>query len=159
MFSEKSILWVLFVLGIILLIFSLRTPPIKDKLLIFMVTAYCSIILGVITFEKGMLSYPVNLFGSYFDSNLLYEFLLLPSINVYYFKTSFRSGWGGIIGQGIIYSIGLTATEVLIEKYTNFIHYKTWIWQYSFISIFLVLFLIRAGIRILNMFSLKKESS
>ena len=67
MFSEKSILWVLFVLGIILLIFSLRTPPIKDKLLIFMMTAYCSVIFGVITVEKGMLSYPVNLFERYFE--------------------------------------------------------------------------------------------
>lgn len=157
MYSEKLILWGILFLGILLLTFCLWSPPIKDKLLVFLFTAYCSVIFGVIVVEKGMLSYPVNLFDRYFNSSMLYEFLLLPLTNVFYFKTTFHSSWIGMIGQGIVYATALTFAEVLVERYTNFIHYKTWTWQASFISIFLVLFLIRAGFYCLNKLTPRKN--
>jgi hypothetical protein len=147
---EQLFLWVLFFLGILLLIFSLRKPPIKDWLFVFMFTGYCSSILGVIAVEKGMLSYPVRLFGDFFDTSPLYELLLLPVVNIYYYQTTYLSSWIGIIGQGFIYTTVLTFVEVILERYTDLIHYKTWTWQNSFLSIFLILFLIRAVNQFLN---------
>jgi membrane-bound metal-dependent hydrolase YbcI (DUF457 family) len=141
---------VFFSLGISLLIFSLRKPPIKDKLLVFMFTGYCSTILGVIIVEKGMLLYPVSLFKNFFDTSPLYEFLLLPLVSIYYYQSTYYSGWIGIAVQGFFYTTVLAITEFLFERYTDLIQYNTWTWLDTFISVFLVLFLVRAIVQFVN---------
>ena len=45
---DRIHLWVLLVLGLILLVFSLRKPPIKDVILVFLLKAYFSTFFGVI---------------------------------------------------------------------------------------------------------------
>ncbi|MGG3160662.1 hypothetical protein ABEO87_02655 [Geobacillus stearothermophilus] len=44
---DRIHLWVLLVLGLILLVFSLRKPPIKDVILVFLLKAYFSTFFGV----------------------------------------------------------------------------------------------------------------
>ncbi|HET7580204.1 MAG TPA: CBO0543 family protein [Bacillales bacterium] len=155
LWMEKGFLWFLLVLGVFLFLYSLRKPPRKDWLLAFFITSYCSSILRVIVVEKHLLDYPVGLFEKYFHTSPLYEFLLLPVVSIYYYQFTYRSGWVAMFVTGLVAASALTCTEVIFEKYTPFVHYITWTWQASFLSIFLLLFAIRVFLHLVN----QKEDS
>ncbi|NNV06946.1 CBO0543 family protein [Geobacillus sp. C56-T2] len=140
---DRIHLWGLLVVGIILLFFSLRTPPIKDKILVFLLKAYFSSFFGVIVVEAKLLEYPVRFLGKYFEASILFEYFLYPTVCVYFYQTSYHSRLPGIIVQCVLYTSALTTVEVLYEKYTNLIEYHRWTWMHSFASLFLVSFSVR----------------
>ncbi|MFJ5758521.1 hypothetical protein ACIQAA_05135 [Neobacillus sp. NPDC093182] len=57
---ERIILWTLLLVGITLLLFSLRKPFIKDWILIFLLNAYLSTLIGVLVVEENKKSGPMN---------------------------------------------------------------------------------------------------
>lgn len=140
---ETYMLWSLLLLGIILLVFSLRKPPITQWLLTFLLNAYISVFIGVVVVEHKMLEYPIKFLPDFFDSSLLFEYLLFPVVCVYFYQTTYRSPFLAIIGQAFLYCGTLTAVEVLLEKHTDLIEYHTWTWGYTFGSTLLVMLLIR----------------
>lgn len=147
---ERLILWVLFIIGIALLFFSLRKPFIKDWILIFLLNSYLSTFIGVLVVEEKMLEYPIRFFGNYFSSSLLYEYLLFPVISIYFYQTTYHSSYLIITLQCVLYTTGLTIIEVLFEKYTDLIEYHTWSYVYTFISTFFLLIFIRLFMQIIN---------
>ena len=157
MMIEKTMLWLLALIGVGLFVFSMRKPPIKEWLLFFLLTNYFSSIIGVIVVEEGMLTYPVNLFNRHFDSSLTYEYVLFPVLGVYYYQSTFRSGWTGYFVKAAIYSGIITITEFFLEKYTDLIHYESWTWIYTFLSTLFLLFIIRIIVKYIpNMGELKR---
>lgn len=145
------IIGILILFGFLLLCLNLRKLPIQDVFLLFLFAAYIGVILGTIVVEKEMLSYPVKPFdGEYFQSNLMFEMLLLPDICLYFYRTTFNSKWFQIIIQSVIYSGVLTLVEKLLEHYTDLITYYTWTWAYTFISVALFLILTRIFIALVK---------
>jgi hypothetical protein len=140
---EKNILWGLLIIGFALVFFSLRKPPIKDWILIFLLTSNISIIIGTFVVAKNMLEYPVRFLNKQFDSSLLFESLLLPVVCVYFYQTTYHSGYRGIVLQGLLYTSVLTMIEVLFEKYTDLVEYHTWTWMHTFIGVFLLMLFVR----------------
>ncbi|MGG1685129.1 CBO0543 family protein [Pseudalkalibacillus sp. NRS-1564] len=149
MISEESILWILISIGVLLFAYSLRKPPIKEWLLFFLLTGYLSSIIGVIVVEENLLSYPVNLFNTHFDSSFTYEYILFPVLGIYYYQSTYRSGWLGFIVKAAVFSSIITIMEYFLERYTNLIHYISWTWMYTFISTIFVLVLIRMIVKFL----------
>ncbi|HEX7065120.1 MAG TPA: CBO0543 family protein [Bacillales bacterium] len=147
---DKLLLWAFFLVGVLLLILSFRKSPVREWLFIFTFTGYLSSFLSVFVVEEGMLSYPVNIFPSYYDTSPLYEYLLLPVIFIYYYQTSYDSNWPGLIGQAFIYSAFLTIVEKFLEEYTKLIDYYTWTWVDSFLGIFFMMIFIRGTLKLLN---------
>lgn len=143
-------LWSLLTIGIALLLFSLRKPPIKSKIIIFLLTAYISTFLGVLVVEKKMLEYPISFFSNYFSSSLLYEYLLFPVICIYFYQTSCHSNYFGMMLQCTLYSTVLTIIEAVLEKYTDLVEYHTWTWLYTLLSIFLLMMVIRILIQLID---------
>jgi hypothetical protein len=148
---ERIMLWSLLILGIALFLFSLQKPPIKTKLIIFLLTAYISTFFGVLVVEKNMLKYPINLFSNYFSSSLLYEYLLLPMVCIYFYQTSYHSSYFGMVLQCAMYTAALTIIEVVLERYTDLVEYHTWTWLYTLLSIFLLMMVIRILIQFIDM--------
>ena len=146
---EKTILWLLVFIGIGLFVYSLRKSPVKEWLLFFLLTGYFSSVIGVIVVEEGLLTYPVNLFNRHFDSSLTYEYVLFPVLGIYYYQSTFRSGWIGYFVKAAIYSAIITIMEFFLEKYTDLIHYENWSWMYTFVSTMLLLVIIRVIIKYL----------
>jgi hypothetical protein len=149
-FMDKFILWALFIIGMILLIFSLRKPFIKDTILVFLFKAYFSTFFGVIVVEEKMIEYPVRFLSKYFDQSLLFEYFLYPIVCVYFYQTTYRSKFLGIILQCALYSAAITIIEVLCEKYTGLIKYHTWTWMYSFIGVFILSLSVRLLMQLIN---------
>ncbi|MFC0272852.1 CBO0543 family protein [Metabacillus herbersteinensis] len=147
---ERIILWLLLIIGIILLVFSLRKPPIKDWILIFLLASCFSIFLGVLVVEEKMLEYPISFLSEYFGSNLLYEYLLFPVVCIYFYQTTYYSRYLGITLQCVVYTSVLTIIEVLFEKYTDLIEYHTWTWIHTSISIFFLMMFIRIIVQLIN---------
>lgn len=150
---EKGILWFLLVLGIALFIFSLRKQPIKDWILSFLLTAYFAIFIGTIVADLKLVQYPVNLFGSYFSSSLLFEFVLFPVVTIYFYQTSHRSRMLGITFQCVVYTGGLTIVEALFQRYTDLVEYVHWSWTHTFLSVFCFLFAVRLLLKFINQIS------
>lgn len=147
---ERTILWLLLVIGFVLFLCSLRKPPIKDKMLIALLTSYFSTFIGVLIVEKKMLDYPIRFLSSYFSSSLLYEYLLFPVVCIYFYQTTYKSRFPSIVLQCILYTSALTIVEVVFERYTDLIEYHTWTWIYTFISTFLLMMFIRILLLLLN---------
>ncbi|WP_404456724.1 hypothetical protein LG329_15860 [Virgibacillus necropolis] len=138
------------IIGIALLVISLRKPPMKDWILIFLLTSYFSTFFGVIVVEENMLDYPIKLFPhEHFDSHILYEYLILPVVCVYFYQTTYHSGYKGIFLQCLIYTSALTIIEVIFEKYTDLLEYNTWTWIHTFIGVFLLMFFVRFLMKLL----------
>ncbi|HET7628704.1 MAG TPA: CBO0543 family protein [Bacillales bacterium] len=140
---QKGFLWALLVFGLFLFGYAVRKPPMKEWLIVFFLTSYFSTFFGVIVVENDMVTYPIGLFDNYFDTSPLYEFLLLPVVSIFYCQTTSHASWSGILRQGIGYTTVLTAGETILERYTNLVHYNSWTWQSSYVSIFALLFAVR----------------
>jgi hypothetical protein len=151
---ERIILWALLLVGITLLIFSLRKPFIKDWILIFLLNAYLSTFIGVLVVEENMLEYPIRFLGNFFTSSLLYEYLLFPVACIYFYQKTYNSSFKGIFLYCLMFTSGLTVIEVLFERYTDLIEYHTWTWKHTFISTFILMFFIRIIMQLIN----QKES-
>ncbi|MCP3738087.1 CBO0543 family protein [Rossellomorea sp. BNER] len=146
---EIILLWLLLIGGIGLFILSLRKPPQKDWLLIFFMTGFFAVFLGVIVVEEHLIRYPVNLF-KHFQSSVLFEFLLFPVLCIYYYQATYHSGFWGIILKALVYSSVLSILEFFLEKYTDLIDYLHWEWYFTLVSVFLFMIIVRSIMGLTN---------
>lgn len=147
---ERIILWALFIIGITLLFFSFRKPVIKDWIIIFLLSAYLSTFFGVLVVEEKMLRYPIRILSKFFDTSLLYEYLLFPVVCIYFYQTTYHSRYISIALQCALYTTALTIIEVLFERYTDLIEYHTWTWMHTFISTFFLMIFVRILMQLIN---------
>ena len=75
--ARKLLLRVLFVIRIVSFLNSLRKPPLKDWLIIFLLKSYIASILDNLLVKKGYLTYPVK-FLKTFDVRVIISYLLFP---------------------------------------------------------------------------------
>ncbi|MBA2870251.1 general stress protein CsbA [Anoxybacillus calidus] len=154
---DRIILWSFFIIGIVLLFFSFRKPLIKerkpiikDTILVFLMKAYFSTFIGIFVAKEKMIEYPVRFLSKYFETSIIFESFLYPIMCVYLFQTTYHSRFLGIIVQCALYTAALTIIEVFCEKYTDLIHYHTWTWMHSFITIFLLSLFVRILMQWIN---------
>ncbi|SFR08866.1 hypothetical protein SAMN05660706_11774 [Desulfoscipio geothermicus DSM 3669] len=82
-----------------------------------------------------MIIYPVRLLGYLFDTNLLFEILVLPTLCVLYNQVTLRRGLWPAFYYALLFSAGITALEYLIELYTDLIEYISWSWFFTLTSL------------------------
>ncbi len=90
-----------------------------------------------------MVEYPVKFLPDFFDTSILFEYLLFPVTCIFYYQTTYHSKLCSIMIQTFLYSAILTVLEVVFEKYTDLIEYHSWTWFYSLISMFLLMLFVR----------------
>jgi len=108
----------------------------------FQFQQFLSWILGLWVVEKGWIEYPVREFQVASHTSFGFEFLIFPAITSYFvaFFPEKSRNWVKL-GYYLAYTASITTTEVFIEKYTQLIKYIHWEWYWTFISIWLSLFL------------------
>ncbi|GAB4074037.1 hypothetical protein GCM10028778_15400 [Barrientosiimonas marina] len=153
---DMILLWVFFIAGVGILIILLQRPPLKEWLLCFFIAACLASFLGQLVVSSNLISYPVKLFPI-FKSSILYEYLLLPLLSVIYYRTTYRKDIYSSLCQAFIYSSVLTVLEVLLEQGTDFIHYISWNWMFSLVSLFSFLLIIRYIMQLINKVTQRKE--
>ena len=129
-------LWTLLIIGISLFLNCLRKAQIKDLIMVFLLTSYLSAFLGVLVVEENMLEYSVNLLSYYFSSSILYEYLLLPVVNMYFYQATHSLKYPSIVLKCAVYTSILTVIEVILERNTDLISYHSWTWIHT-LTVFL----------------------
>ncbi len=141
---EKFILVSSWIIGFISLIFIPKNIR-QQASFIFLFSQLPSWLFGLLAVEFGLLEYPVREFAKANGTSFTFEFLVLPIIcvffNIYYpEKRSFY--------KKIIYYITvlgpITLAEYFIEKYTLLLNYIHWEWYFTFITMVLFVYFIRA---------------
>lgn len=116
----------LFIGGILALPFTFFRRNIKERAILFFFTGYAATFLAQMVVGKKMVKYPVRPMPKYFQTNILYEQLLLPLMSLWFNHTTRRSRLPGIVGQAFLYSGAHTLIEYGIEKKTRLVQWKKW---------------------------------
>ena len=126
---------------------SLRLIPknkYREASFIFLLAQLPAWILGLCVVEADMISYPVRLFWKANYTNFCFEYLVLPFMciffNLYYPNT--QSTLKKVLYYLCILS-GFTLMEALAEKHTKILTYIGWRWYYTFLSMLLVIYIVR----------------
>ncbi|MFZ0443499.1 MAG: CBO0543 family protein [Bacillus sp. (in: firmicutes)] len=148
---QKKLLRIILGLGLLLIPFAFKKEKLKDWLLIFFLKGYISSFLDQIIVKKKRISYPVRFMSKYFDSSLLFDYLLFPLLCVFYNRTSEKSNLHSIFLQSLIYTTPITVLEVILEKKTNLIRYKkNWNWLITYSTLVVTFLFVRGFIAIIR---------
>ena len=97
--------------------------------------------------------------SKYFDSSLLFDYLLFPLLCVFYNRTSEKSNLHSIFLQSFIYTTPMTVLEVILEKKTNLIRYKkNWNWLITYSTLVVTFLFVRGFIVIIRKFNIENPS-
>ncbi|ASK61217.1 hypothetical protein CFK37_02910 [Virgibacillus phasianinus] len=143
---ERTILIVTTLIGIGLVPFWVKKPPIKDWTIVFLLAGFLSGMLDLFVTAKKLISYPTRLFGKRMNISLLFDYLVLPTIGVVYNQVSYRPKVFSALSKAFLFSAPVTALEFFLEKHTKLIVWKKWKWQYTLISVTLFLWIERGFI-------------
>ena len=156
---QKKLLRIVLGVGLLLIPFAFKREKLKDWLLIFFLKGYISSFLDQIIVKKKHISYPVRFMSKYFDSSILFDYLLFPILCVFYNRTSEKSNLHSIFLQSFIYSTPMTVLEVILEKKTNLIRYnKNWNWLITYSTLVVTFLFVRGFIAIIRKFNIENPS-
>ena len=156
---QKKLLRIVLGVGLLLIPFAFKREKLKDWLLIFFLKGYISSFLDQIIVKKKQISYPVRFMSKYFDSSILFDYLLFPLLCVFYNRTSEKSNLHSIFLQSFIYSTPMTVLEVILEKKTNLIRYKKkWNWLITYSTLVVTFLFVRGFIAIIRKFNIENPS-
>ena len=148
---QKKLLRIILGVGLLLIPFAFKREKLKDWLLIFFLKGYISSFLDQIIVKKKRISYPVRFMSKYFDSSLLFDYLLFPLLCVFYNRTSEKSNLHSIFLQSFIYTTPMTVLEVILEKKTRLIKYnKDWNWLITYSTLVVTFLFVRSFIAIIR---------
>ncbi|MDF2591669.1 MAG: hypothetical protein K0S75_1135 [Clostridia bacterium] len=117
----------------------------REATFIFLFTQLPAWILGLAVVEADLIEYPVREFHKANGTNFSFEYFVLPFIciffNLYYpnGKSHYKKLVYGISIIGIF-----TLVEYIAEKYTLILKYIHWEWYHTFLSMYIVIYLVRA---------------
>jgi hypothetical protein len=156
---QKKLLRIILGVGLLLIPFAFKREKLKDWLLIFFLKGYIASFLDQIIVKKKRISYPVRFMSKYFDSSLLFDYLLFPLLCVFYNRTSEKSNLHSIFLQSLIYTTPMTVLEVILEKKTNLIRYKkNWNWLITYSTLVVTFLFVRGFIVIIRKFNIENPS-
>ena len=156
---QKKLLRIILGVGLLLIPFAFKREKLKDWLLIFFLKGYIASFLDQIIVKKKRISYPVRFMSKYFDSSLLFDYLLFPLLCVFYNRTSEKSNLHSIFLQSLIYTTPMTVLEVILEKKTNLIQYKkNWNWLITYSTLVVTFLFVRGFIVIIRKFNIENPS-
>ncbi|MDE5414303.1 CBO0543 family protein [Alkalihalobacterium chitinilyticum] len=134
---DKFILGTLFVVGIGLLPLALRKRPIKDWLLVFLWNAATNGIIDNFVVTYNTVKYPTRLLPKVFKINILFDFLLYPTMTMFYNQFTEKDNKPLTIFLKLLcFTIPMILIELWAERNTGLIKFKrSWKWYHSFISL------------------------
>jgi hypothetical protein len=140
---ERVILGIVWLISLISIWF-ISKQKIRDATFIYFLTSTLTWPLGLIVVELDLIEYQVAELYKANSTSFSYEYVILPLVcvhfNLFYPAT-------GKIGKKVSYYAAfltvLTILEYFIERYTLLVSYIKWEWYFTFISLALLLYVVR----------------
>lgn len=147
---EYIILWAVTIVCFGSMFFWMLRSPIKDWLITFLLKSVITAITDCFIIAADLLDYPVRFFPKAFHTNIVFDFLVFPTLCVFYNITTEHSKLKSILVQALFYSIPVTLLELWAEKNTELIHYKHWNAFVTLITLIATFLLVRGAIAIVR---------
>lgn len=100
---------------------------------------------GLVVVQYHFITYPVKFFSTVNKASFTYEFFVYPVV-CGFFNAFYPNSRSKLIQfmYYVAYVTVLAIPEVLLEKYTELIHYIHWSWYWSWITLFLTFWATRS---------------
>jgi hypothetical protein len=142
MSKGKIIIHSTWVASLLLLLLFVPKRKVRHAHVSFLSMQFITWFFGLIVAEYNLIEYPTRLFKKATKASFTFEYLIFPSLstifNLYYPKNA-RLPF--IAGYYTIFTSFIVGFELIALKYTKFITYNKWKWEFSFITIWLSLHL------------------
>jgi hypothetical protein len=134
---EWIILCAVWAVSLILLVFAIPKDRARIAHVAFLFKQMITWILGLLVVEFGLLEYPVRELASVNRTSITFEFFAYPAICAV-FNAHYPSKRSLLMQLAYFcaYCTGMTAVELVIEKYTKLIDYLDWTWYWTWCSLF-----------------------
>jgi hypothetical protein len=161
MTKEKIIEASVWVTMIIALLLFVPKNKLREASSVYTFTLFLGFMFGLFIVQMKWIEYPARILFRYADrTEFTFEFVLYPTICVLFvLHYPWRKNYITQLGYFVAYSSTMTLVEVLIEHYTQLIHYIKWTWYWKWITIFLTFYLSRLFYVWLFRIKVKPESS
>lgn len=133
-FQEKLILRGLLILGMICFPFIFKKSPSKDWILIYFFKGFLSSFIDNYVVRTGRVRYPVRLLHQWYDTSVLFNYLLFPLVCVFFNQATVRDKPSFIFLKALFFSVPMTLIEWLLEKKSNLIKWEKWSAFHTFVS-------------------------
>ncbi|MFX3623139.1 MAG: CBO0543 family protein [Ectobacillus sp.] len=154
----KLVLRGLLISGLLALPFAFKKKPIKDWMLVYLLTANLSAIIDAVLVEKKMLSYPIRLFPKEFRFHIVFDLLLCPLVAIIYNQFTYKDkSVFGMMWKLLLFTIPQIFIEIVAGRYLNMVRWqKGWKWYHTFITMNVKYLFIRAFIGLVRKVSKKQ---
>ncbi len=132
---ETIITLIAIIITLLLLIFVVDWRYFRDWIVVFLFICDLDFIWGSPVVNLKLLDYPVRLLPYYYNTSVLFELWVFPTLCVLYNQVTREKGLWPIIYYAALFSAGITAIEYPIELFTELIEYLNWSWFTSFYTI------------------------
>lgn len=157
--KKKPILSVTFlsvstIIALFLLPFAIFKRPLKDWIIVYLVSIIGNSLADRFLVSRGYLSYKIRPFSKRVKIHLPFDYIHYPLMLLYYNQWTLNSKPIGIFLKLFPFVIPQVMVETIAAKKTNLINWKKgWSWYHSFISLVVKLLVCRsiiAMIRVAN---------
>lgn len=125
--NDKKILKIITVLGISGWAFLFKKGPIKDWFLVYLFKAFITTMIDGPVVKKKLVSYPYRYFSKFFETNIIFDYVIFPLLCVFYSQFTYKLKPLKIISSVFLFSIPMTIIQWWLEKYTRLVKYgKNW---------------------------------
>lgn len=131
------------VMSLGLLLFAVDWRYFRDWIVVYLLKMSIDLMLASTAVEAGLIAYPVRYFPQYFNTSILFETLVFPTLCVLYNQVVRARGAGAAIFYALLFSAGITFIEYPLELYTGLVKYISWSWYFSLLSIAILLLVSR----------------
>ncbi len=146
-------------IGLLFFPFAFKKKPIKDGLIVYLLTALLSALIDHILVGKKLLAYPVRMFSKDFKYHVVFDLLLCPLVSVFYNQITYKDqSIAKIVGKLFLFTIPQLIIEVLAGRYLNMVKWLNgWRWYHTFISMNVKYLVIRGFIQFIRKISRKQD--
>lgn len=147
-------------LGLSALPVAFKKKPIKDWLIVYLITALSSVLLDIILVEKKLLSYPIRFFPKTFKFHIVFDLFLCPVVSVFYNQLTYKeTSIIHLVGKLFLFTIPQLLIEVLTSRYLKLVKWhKGWKWYHTFISMNIKYLSIRLFIKLVRQNSINENN-
>ncbi len=136
MIIEYSIILVFWVLTAGMLAAFVPKNRRKEAIVIFLFKQILTWFLGILSVEMALIEYPVRIFYKAIATSFTFEYFVYPAICVVFvLHYPVNRGFTKRFLHYFYYCTAITLIEVVLEKYTNLIHYLHWSGVVTWISL------------------------
>lgn len=152
-------LTVVTVISLGLLPFAIFKRPLKDWIIVYLVSLIGNSYADRYLVSKGYLKYKIRPFPNKFKIHLPFDYIIYPLILLYYNQWTLHSKPLGLFLKIFPFVIPQVIIETIAARNSNLISWKKgWTWYHSFISLAIKLLLCRIIIAIVRVINKDKYS-